>query len=100
MFAEKTLHYSMEISKSKMAGVAAQKKSVKARVGEEGLMITIVKHGKEHYRMECEDCSCIFEYDKQDIGEYIENGEQVFKIRCPECGKAIDAGSEQEWRKT
>ena len=52
-------------------------------------MITIVKHGKEHYRMECEDCGCIFEYDMQDIGEYIEDGEKVFKIRCPECGKSV-----------
>ena len=52
-------------------------------------MITIIKHGKEHYRLECEECGCTFEYDKIDIKEYIENGEKVFKIRCPECGGPI-----------
>ena len=62
-------------------------------------MITIIKHGREHYRMECEECGCIFEYDKTDIKEYYENG-PVQKIRCPECGKAMDAGGVSEWQKT
>ena len=62
-------------------------------------MITIVKHGKEHYRMECEECGCIFECDKVDIKEYYEDG-PVQKIRCPECGKVMDIGGVLEWRKT
>lgn len=59
-------------------------------------MITIIKHGKEHYRIECERCFCEFEYDKQDLGEYIENGEEVFKIRCPQCGKSLNVENEKE----
>lgn len=51
-------------------------------------MIKVIIHGRFHYKKECEHCFCIFEYDKTDIKEYIKNGEKVFKIRCPECGKA------------
>ena len=52
-------------------------------------MIKAIIHGCFHYQAVCDRCFCEFEYDKQDIGEYIENGEKVFKIRCPECGRSI-----------
>lgn len=52
-------------------------------------MIKVLSHGSFHYKTECKKCLCEFEYDKKDIGEYIEDGEKIFKIRCPECGNAI-----------
>lgn len=51
-------------------------------------MINVVKHGRTHKRMECEECGCIFECDKVDIKVYYEDG-LVQKIRCPECGSVL-----------
>ena len=62
-------------------------------------MFNVLQHGNSHYKTTCENCCCVFEYDKRDIKDYIENGEKVFKIHCPECGAVIaiegekDAGS-------
>ena len=49
-------------------------------------MIKVVKHGNTHRRKRCEDCGCVFGFDKVDGILYLDD---IHRLRCPECGAVI-----------
>lgn len=53
-------------------------------------MIQVIQHGNKK-RIVCPDCSCIFTYQKEDVG-HKQTGVNEFEcfVRCPDCGKDGD----------
>jgi len=47
-------------------------------------MIKIIKQGTRRTK-ECENCGCIFSYDKEDIESY----QNCYFLTCPQCNKEI-----------
>lgn len=48
-------------------------------------MIRVIKHGTKR-TIECKNCGCVFEYEKEDINT-IQTGYNEYKyyIDCPDC---------------
>ena len=57
-------------------------------------MIKVIEHGNTHRRKRCEDCGCVFEFDKVDVILCLDN--EIKRLRCPECGKMIVVEKEGE----
>jgi hypothetical protein len=52
-------------------------------------MIKIIEEGTRH-KCKCEECGCLFSYEKEDI-QYQTVGFSSFKyIKCPQCMHEID----------
>lgn len=50
-------------------------------------MINIIQHGNRK-RLVCSTCSCIFTYQKEDVGhKQIDVNEFDSFVRCPDCGE-------------
>ncbi len=50
-------------------------------------MIKIIENGSTHQRKRCEDCGCVFEFDKVDMKLYPTVND--YRLSCPECGAVI-----------
>ncbi len=62
----------------------------------------IIKHGKEYYSKTCENCGCVFTFNRNEIKRneqhYYDFREHTIKtssaITCPECGEIIELSND------
>lgn len=50
----------------------------------------ILRSGKECFIQECEHCNCLFSYGRIDIEVYVKNQNNIYLIKCPECGMDLN----------
>lgn len=43
-------------------------------------MITVIEHGYKKYRIRCDKCNCLYEYELEDVTQD--------SVDCPDCGQS------------